>query len=135
MSVYIDTSAFYALASSSDVFHDSAKKIYQRLLQDNKHLITTSYVLIETIALIHRRLGFEVLETFVDSIQEVVEIIWVDKDLHEAGWKKLETRRGKDDSLVDCVSFLAMHEKKIKDVFANDPHFKREGFILQSVTD
>ena len=130
MSIFVDTSAFYALTSSSDEFHDYAKRIYQKLLENNKHLITTSYVFIETIALIHRRLGFEVLETFINSIQESVEIIWIDKYLHEAGWKKLKTRRSESLSFVDCVSFLVMYEKKIKEVLANDPHFKKEGFIL-----
>lgn len=130
MSIFVDTSAFYALTSASDEFHGSAKKIYQRLLQDNERLITTSYVLIETMALIHRRLGFEVLEMFMNSIQETIEIIWVDKDLHERGWKELKTRKSENVSMVDCLSFLAMREKKIKEVFANDPHFKKEEFIV-----
>lgn len=102
MSVFIDTSAFYALASSSDEFHDYAKKTYRKLLENNKHLITTSYVFIETIALIHRRLGFEALEAFVNSIQESVEIIWVDKHLHEKSWRKLKTKKSENISFVDC---------------------------------
>lgn len=130
MSIFIDTSAFYALASSSDEFHDYAKKTYKKLLEDNKHLITTSYIFIETMALIHRRLGFETLEAFVNSIRESVEIIWVDKYLHENAWQKLKTKKSENISFVDCVSFLVMHEKNIKEVLANDIHFKNERFLL-----
>jgi predicted nucleic acid-binding protein len=45
MNTFVDTSAFYALASSSDEFHDSAKKTYQRLLYNDEQLVTTSYIL------------------------------------------------------------------------------------------
>ena len=62
--VLIDTSAFYALRSATDLFHNRASVAYERLLDREQELWTTSYTLVETVALLHRRLGFEVVSEF-----------------------------------------------------------------------
>ncbi len=56
--VIIDTSAFYALMSANDSFHRRAADTYERLIDREQELWTTSYALVETMALVHRRLGF-----------------------------------------------------------------------------
>jgi hypothetical protein len=66
--VLVDTSAFYALLSSTDEFDERARTAYERLLDREQELWTTSYILVEMAALTHRRLGFEALETFVRSV-------------------------------------------------------------------
>ena len=60
----IDTSALYAIYSDSDLFHLRASDAYQRLKDTNPELWLTSYTLVETVALLHRRLGFEVVSEF-----------------------------------------------------------------------
>ena len=57
--VLIDTSAFYALLAATDLFHTRASAAFERLLDGEQGLWTTSYTLVETVALLHRRLGFE----------------------------------------------------------------------------
>ncbi|MGI0029072.1 MAG: type II toxin-antitoxin system VapC family toxin [Nitrososphaera sp.] len=53
-SIFVDTSAFYALADRSDRFHSSAK----RFLETNTSvLITSNLVVHETITLVRMRLG------------------------------------------------------------------------------
>jgi len=111
VNVFVDTSAFYALASASDEFHNSGKEIYLKLLENHVPLVTTSYVLVETMALIHRRLGFEVLEMFMKSLQGIVDIVWVDMESHDAGWKMLSAHKSKKVSMVDCVSFVTMQSE------------------------
>ena len=59
--VLVDTSAFFALCSASDLFHSKASLAYERLIDREQELWTTSYTLVETIALLHRRLSFEVV--------------------------------------------------------------------------
>ena len=53
-SVLVDTSAFYALISATDEFHGRARAAYERLLDRDQGLWSTSYVIVETIALVHR---------------------------------------------------------------------------------
>ena len=57
--VLIDTSALYALRSADDRFHDRANAAFQDLIQSEMQFWATSYTLVETVALMHRRLGFQ----------------------------------------------------------------------------
>lgn len=57
MSVFVDTSAWFALASATDQDHQAARAIYRDLVDRNEVLVTTSYALAETMALIQYRLG------------------------------------------------------------------------------
>ena len=61
----INTSALYAhLSQIPTCFHLRASDAYQRLKDTNPELWLTSYTLVETVALLHRRLGFEVVSEF-----------------------------------------------------------------------
>jgi len=46
MKTFVDTSAFYALADTTDRHHSVARKIYEELI-GKEELITTDYVLLE----------------------------------------------------------------------------------------
>ncbi len=91
--VLVDTSAFYALVSSGDEFHQRASTIYTELLDQRVALYTTSYVMVECMALIHRRLGFSVLDSFVDSVRDTVTILWVDAMNHWSSWDAMRERQ------------------------------------------
>ena len=91
-------------------------------------LVTTSYVLLETCALVQRRLGIDVLRRFCEEIVPILDVEWVGQDQHEAAVTALLAAGRKGLSLVDCVSFSAMRRNGIKDVFAFDPHFEEQGF-------
>ena len=104
--VLIDTSAFYALVSQSDSFHEQAKTAYERLIDREQELWTNSYVLLETIALIHRRLGFQVLSEFVETVQSNVRVFWVESTLHNEAWQQLTAVRGSGLSFVDWTAVL-----------------------------
>jgi hypothetical protein len=47
-------------------------------------LHTTSYVLVETMALLQRRIGLEGLRTFVADILPVVQVAYVDEGIHRS---------------------------------------------------
>lgn len=125
MRVFVDTSAFYALASSSDEFHERAKEIYEDIVSRDAELITSSYVLLETIALIQNRLGFSVLKEFVEAIRASFRVIWVDEKLHYRAWELLKKKQNV--SFVDCASFSILRRSRSM-VFAFDRDFEQEGF-------
>ncbi|MCH8205425.1 MAG: type II toxin-antitoxin system VapC family toxin [Chloroflexi bacterium] len=122
----VDTSAFYAIADADDQFHQRANGIYSGLLDQRADMYTTSYVLVECMALIHRRLGFDSLDRFVDSLRDVVGVVWVDGEIHRAAWDILKSRQGRRLSLVDCT-VLVLAEALNAGVFAFDDDFAREG--------
>jgi len=127
--VVIDTAAFFALVSSEDEFHDLAAMAYRDMVDEERRLLTTSYVLVETQALIHRRLGFDVLKTLVESIAGIVDVVWVSASAHDQAWPSFEDRRGVGLSLVDWTVALAARQSGAS-VFSFDSGFSEEGLEL-----
>ena len=60
----------------------------------------------------------------------LVDVVWVDEALHQAGLDLLLDRGKRALSLVDAVSFIAMRQGDVGEAFAFDPHFEQEGFSL-----
>jgi predicted nucleic acid-binding protein len=126
--VFVDTSAVLAFLSPTDESHEPARRAFERLQAREAPLVTTSFVLVEIYALLGRRMGLEAVETFRKDFAPLLEIVWVDADLHEAGLDLLSGRRIRDLSLVDAVSFLVMRQRRLDEAFAFDRHFRDEGF-------
>ena len=66
MSVFVDTSAWYAAADLGDVHHGRA---VERLSEFSGDLLTSDHVLVETWFLAASRLGVDVAETLVTAIR------------------------------------------------------------------
>ncbi len=128
VSVFVDTSAFYAVLDADDSRHDEAGREWERLLKSTSSLHTTSYVLVETSALLQGRLGFEGLRTFTTEILPVIEIVWVDEGMHRSSWHALLVSSRRNLSLVDCASFEAMRRLDLDHAFCFDRHFAQQGF-------
>ena len=89
--------------------------------------MATSYVLVETVALVQRRHGFAGLDLFRAEFEPRLRIICVDGALHRAGVTLWEAARQRDLSLVDCVSFACIRRDAIDAAFAFDEHFAAQG--------
>jgi uncharacterized protein len=124
---FLDTSAVLALFVPADVSHQEAKQIFENLRSRTAALLTTSYVLLETYALLGRRLGLAAVRTFREDFVPLLDVVWVDSDLHDRGLDLLLERAVRDLSLVDTVSFLVIKERGIESAFAFDGHFDDEG--------
>lgn len=129
MSAFVDTSAFLALLDADEIHHSELRDVWIDSIQKNVSLTTTSYVLIESFALIQRRLGLKALKIFIEDIQPIVAIHWVDSIEHEAGAASVLTAGRRNLSLVDCVSFEVMRKLGIKQALTLDKHFAEQGYI------
>lgn len=130
MSVFVDTSALYALLSRTDENHRPAAAAFPGLRRRGS-LITHNYVVVEAAALVHRRLGGAAVRALLDELLAPIEVLWVDPGLHavaQAAFLAGARRRGI--SLVDRVSFETMRRHGIGSAFAFDPDFASEGFEL-----
>ena len=128
MTVFVDTSALFAVLDADDANHLSAGRIWRNLLDEREDMLTSNYVLIESLALIQRRLGFEALRTFQADVAGVLQVRWIDVALHSAGVAALLTAARRDLSLVDCVSFEVMRRLGLTSAFAFDEDFTDQGF-------
>jgi predicted nucleic acid-binding protein len=91
-------------------------------------LVSTSFVLVETYALVGRRLGLDAVHNFRTGLAPLLEVVWVDESLHDQGLDSMLDRRSRSLSLVDAVSFVTMRQRDIEETFAFDGHFAPEGF-------
>ena len=130
MRAFIDTSAFYALLDRDDENHRRAKDAWTILLKNGNTLITSNYVLVEAFALIQHRLGIEAVRGFQNDILPLVNLEFVDPELHRSGVSALLSASRRNLSLVDCVSFEMMRTLETRTAFAFDPHFKEQGFHI-----
>lgn len=125
--IFIDTSAIYALADRSDPQHRRARKQFERMLGAGMPLLTHSYILIESVALLQHRLGIDTARTFVADAR-AFEVEWVSATTHEAAVDRWRLANRRKVSLVDAVSFVVMRARGVDVAFAFDPHFAEEGF-------
>ncbi|MGA1824098.1 MAG: type II toxin-antitoxin system VapC family toxin [bacterium] len=130
MNYFIDTSAFLAILDADDENHFEAKQQWEALIFEEHTLFCTSYILVESFALIQHRLGLRAVRTFHEDIVPLLIIEWVDESIHREGVTGMLAAGRKKLSLVDCVSFDVMRSLGIKSAFAFDRHFKEQGFTI-----
>lgn len=125
----IDTSAFYALFSAIDEFHERAKAAFQDQADTNQELWTTSYTLVETVALLHRRLGFQAVSRFSQWSQSNLEVFWIDSIVHAQAWDRFMAEQGRGLSFVDWTTAIASREMRAP-VFTFDAGFAGQGLSV-----
>jgi predicted nucleic acid-binding protein len=128
VSVFVDTSALFAVLDADDEMHAQARHEWERELNSGEILHTSSYVLVETSALLQRRIGMDGLRTFSADMLPVINVIWVDEGIHRSAYHALLVSARRDISLVDCASFEVIRRLDIDQVFCFDTHFTEQGF-------
>jgi predicted nucleic acid-binding protein len=128
VSVFVDTSALYALLDEGDAHHAEASDTLRRLV--GAELITHAFVVVETSALVGRRLPWGATERLIDGLLPVIDVRPVDADLFGAAMATYRASAAEGVSLVDHSSFALMRSLGIGRAFAYDDDFTREGFEL-----
>ena len=128
MIVFVDTSAFYAGLDQDDINHTGAKNAWTELLAGDARLLTNNYVLLETSALVQKRLGPAALRLLCQDFVPLVAVDWISQQRHQAGVEALLAAARRKLSLVDCISFQTMRQYGAQTVFCFDPHFREQGF-------
>ena len=126
--IFVDTSAFYALADRADPQHRRARDLFERILRDRTALLTHNYILVESLALLQHRLGLPAARALQESTR-AFEVVWIDHELHAEAAVRWAAG-GRSVSLVDHVSFLLMRRLQIQTAFAFDSDFEDAGFEL-----
>lgn len=130
MSIFVDTSALYALLDAADVGHERALQGSERIL--GEELLTHSYVMVEAISLVRRRLGAEAGERLVDDMLPAIKIFDVDEALRRRAVAAFRAAASSSVSFVDRTSFEFMRTLGISRAYALDADFEAEGFELVS---
>jgi predicted nucleic acid-binding protein len=120
MSLFVDTSIWYAAADSSDRSNARAKAI----LKSDEALVTSDHILVETWTLLHHRLQPKAAERFWDGLRSgIASIEPVGLADLEAAWNIGLSWPDQDFSIVDRTSFAVMRRLGIDRVASLDQHF------------
>ena len=128
MSIFLDTSGLLAIINADDKYHVHAKKSWIEIISNNEYLLTTNYIIIETISLLQSRIGFDAVHTLHEDIIPVLHLQFINEAIHNAAMSALVTASRRNLSFVDCASFECMRRLGIKKAFTFDSHFSEQGF-------
>jgi len=134
MIIFADTSALFALLVRDDLMHVQAKKNFAYFAKHTIQLVTSSYILVETIALLQRRIGLAPVHDFNAKIVPLLEIVWVDAEWHGRAMQRLLAQNKRNVSLVDCLSFEIMEAREITEAYTFDQHFVDNGFTISRLS-
>ena len=125
--LFADTFFFLAVLNSADPAHSMARRYYGK---SGFRYLTTVWVLTEVAdgmaAAAIRNRFLELRESLLDD--PTFELIPADEEQWERGLKLYSSRSDKDWSLTDCISFVVMQERGLKDALTGDHHFEQAGF-------
>lgn len=131
--VFVDSSAFKAYYDQDDEFHERARAWMGALGSKGsktRGLVTTDYVLDETITLIMLAHSHGKAVEFADAslASRILAIEYVGKEGFAEALELFKQSRDKAWSLTDCASFVTMRGLGMHQAFAFDPHFNQAGF-------
>lgn len=128
--VFGDTSFFFALVAKRDPAHRPAVVVYEKLLKAGASVITTDYVVDETLTLtkarIDARTSLSLLERMERSEAINVEMLTSEKFLAAKQYFRKHSDHGY--SFTDCTSFVIMDDLEIGSALTTDRHFREAGF-------
>jgi hypothetical protein len=137
-SVFLETAYAVALASTTDAFHHQAVALADELEASGTQLVTTWGVLLE-IGNALSKLQYRVAALkLLSSLQgdASVEIVPLSGPLLEQAVNLYSERLDKEWGLTDCLSFVVMEARSIRDALTADEHFQQAGFraLLREAT-
>lgn len=130
--LFVDTAGWMMLADARDPHHARARKARDDWLEGGGHLLSTDFVMDETLTLIRVRLGIDSAERWWDQVagSRCLHWEWVDSDRAEKARHWFFGWRDKAFSYTDCTSFVVMRERRVRQALTSDHHFAQAGFQL-----
>ena len=126
--IFVDTGAWFASVVPSDIDHASAS---QWLNQNAEPLLTTDYIIDETLTLLRARgestRAIRLGEQFFSGALAKVYFLTEDDILNT--WEVFRKFSDKDWSFTDCSSKVVMEKLSITQAFCCDHHFVQFGSI------
>lgn len=130
--VFLDSSYFKGLIDETDDFHNKATHIFSLLNEQKSQLITTNYIIDESLTLLRVKRNLDAAIHLRDLIQAGNPTITIyrvtsEDDADAWNWFMKDWSRL---SFTDCVSFAVMKRLELTHAATFDQHFQRAGFTI-----
>jgi len=131
--VFADTFYFLGLLNRTDAAHERCVRYSQT---HRVELLTTEWVLVELADAQCRPAERERTARFIQQLFQnpLVHIVPCSPDLLQRGLALYGSRQDKNWSLTDCLSFVVMGDRELREALTGDADFEQAGFhaLLQS---
>jgi predicted nucleic acid-binding protein len=126
--IFADTGALFAYVMPDDEHHDAAR---QWVRQNQLPLLTTDYIIDETLTLLRMRAQFARAIDFGDLVfsGQVAQIYYLAEDDILAAWQVFRTYSDKEWSFTDCTSKVVIEKLGLTHAFAFDRYFHQFGTV------
>ena len=126
--IFVDSGAWIALLNPRDQHHSVGTTIYNRLARQRARLVTTDYVIDETITRLRYDSSHSAAVKFLNFIdrterQGVLTVVRIDRFLFKEAQVFFHQYDSVKLSFTDCTSFAVCRKNKISEAFAFDEHF------------
>lgn len=126
---FADSAYYLALLNEDDELNSSAVEATSQL---TGRIVTTDWVLAEVADGLCRSENRELAVEFIRELRgnELVFVVPATRRLFDAGLDLYSRRPDKDWSLTDCISFVVMEKRRLRDALTADRHFEQAGFRM-----
>jgi len=130
--LFLDTAGWMACADAADPAHNQCRAARDTALEAGQPLLTTDFVVDETLTLLRLRLGMRAAETWWQQIDRSRRLRWerIDSSRFEKARQLFFQYKDNDFSFTDCTSFVVMREMRLTHALTTDSHFRQIGFQM-----
>jgi predicted nucleic acid-binding protein len=127
--LFVDTWGWLCLRDKREAKHQDVVKIYQDYKRQGGKLITTDFVLDETITLFFKRLSSDLAQKSMRLLDEastrhIIHVEWITQEYFEQAKHLRERFLDKPDiSFTDLTSMVVMQDLDISYILTGDAHF------------
>ena len=128
--LFVDTAGWVACADAADRDHERACAARDAALEAGERLVTTDFIVDETLTLLRLRLGLPAAEAWWKQIDRSPRLRWerIGSDRFENARQLFFQYRDREFSFTDCTSFAVMREIRATRALTTDRHFRQMGF-------
>jgi len=130
--VFVDTSGWVAVTDGEDGNHVQMCAARNAALEAGQLLVTTDFVVDETLTFLRAKLGVEIAEQWWHAFDRSPRVRWerIEATRFEKAREMFFQYRDKNYSFTDCTSFVVMREAGLTHALTTDRHFRQMGFSV-----
>ena len=132
MKIFVDTSAWLALNDRNDQYYKKALLKISEIKKKKIELITSEYILDETITIIRYRVSHQAAVVFGDSLagSSIARVEDITEEYRVKAWEMFKRYEDKELSFTDCTSFVLMKHLRLYKAFTFAEHFRQMEFEI-----
>lgn len=120
--IFVDSNFFIALFNPTDTLNQKALTISQKIKKENPQLYISNFVFLEVVTVLSQKVSRKTSVSLGNHLlrDKQLEIIHIDKQLHEMTWEIFQNIKKKNVSFVDCSILAVMKAEGIKKLLTFD---------------